>query len=196
MAIGKRKSVQQPLFVSTVDLALARPHPYYSALNKVLDAHQFDVFVEQLCGKFYAGNMGRPGVAQDGHRTRTASNDWDRPFFCFLVEVIQVAAKNLPVKHTSRLPLVCLRTRGNNRGVFTAKANPRATRPLCKLLKWRRRELNPRPEKTDLPASTCLGGDLLSSAWAITVTLPGGSGRCFSLLHLCQSEATSPLFLS
>ena len=63
MAIGKRKSVQQPLFVSTVNLPFARPHPYYSALNKVLDAHEFDVFVEQLCGKFYAGNKGRPGVA-------------------------------------------------------------------------------------------------------------------------------------
>lgn len=63
MAIGKRKSVQQPLFVSSADLPLARPHPYYSALNKVLEAHEFDSFVERLCGKFYAGNMGRPGVA-------------------------------------------------------------------------------------------------------------------------------------
>lgn len=74
MAIGKRKSVQQPLLVSTVDLALARPHPYYSALNRVLDAHQFDSFVEQLCGKFHAGNMGRPGVTASNVAKRQYSD--------------------------------------------------------------------------------------------------------------------------
>ena len=35
MALGKRKAVQQPLFVNTCGLNL-RPHPYYEAVNRVL----------------------------------------------------------------------------------------------------------------------------------------------------------------
>jgi len=64
MALGKRKAVQQPLFVSTADLNV-RPHPFYGAVNKVLDAHQFDSFAEQLCAKFYDDGEqgGRPGLA-------------------------------------------------------------------------------------------------------------------------------------
>jgi transposase len=63
MALGKRKPVQQPLFVSTADLA-ARPHPYYDAVNRVLDAHHFDAFVEDLCAPFYDDGTrgGRPGL--------------------------------------------------------------------------------------------------------------------------------------
>jgi transposase len=63
MALGKRKPVQQPLFVSTVDLPAVKAHPYYDAVNKVLEAHHFDHFVEQLCAAFYAGEIGRPGLA-------------------------------------------------------------------------------------------------------------------------------------
>jgi transposase len=63
MALGKRKSVQQPLFVSTADLPTVKAHPYYDAVNKVLDAHHFDDFVEQLCGSFYDDTIGRPGLA-------------------------------------------------------------------------------------------------------------------------------------
>lgn len=64
MALGKRKPVQQPLFVSTADLNV-RPHPYYEAVNRVLDAHHFDVFVEDRCAKFYDDGTrgGRPGLA-------------------------------------------------------------------------------------------------------------------------------------
>jgi len=64
MALGKRKPVQQPLFVSTADLN-ARPHPFYAAVNQVLDAHHFDVFVEDLCAPFYDDGTrgGRPGLA-------------------------------------------------------------------------------------------------------------------------------------
>ena len=63
MALGKRNLKQPPLFVSALDLAAIKPHPYYDKLNKVLAAHHFDVFVEQLCAPFYAGNVGRPGLA-------------------------------------------------------------------------------------------------------------------------------------
>ena len=64
MALGKRKPAQQPLFVSTADLNV-RVHPFYDAVNKVLDAHGFDPFVEGLCGRFYddGSRGGRPGLA-------------------------------------------------------------------------------------------------------------------------------------
>lgn len=64
MALGKRKAVQQPLFVGTAALGV-RPHPFYGAVNRVLEAHQFDPFAEQLCGKSYDGGEkgGRPGLA-------------------------------------------------------------------------------------------------------------------------------------
>ena len=63
MALGKRKEVAQPLFISTVDLPGVRPNPFYDAVNKMLGAHQFDPFVEKLCAKFYRDNVGRPGLA-------------------------------------------------------------------------------------------------------------------------------------
>jgi transposase len=63
MALGKRKEVAQPLFVSTVDLPGVRANPFYDSVNKVLAAHQFDPFVEKLCAKFYRDNVGRPGLA-------------------------------------------------------------------------------------------------------------------------------------
>jgi transposase len=64
MALGKRKPVEQPLFITLEELNV-RSHPYYDSVNKVLDAHQFDLFVEQLCTKFYddGARSGRPGVA-------------------------------------------------------------------------------------------------------------------------------------
>jgi len=64
MALGKRKPVQQPLFIATASLNV-RSHPFYDAVNQVLDAHHFDAFVEQASAKFYddGGKGGRPGLA-------------------------------------------------------------------------------------------------------------------------------------
>jgi transposase len=64
MSLGKRRPVQQPLFVSTADLNV-RAHPFYESVNKVLDAHRFDEFAEGLCAGFYDGGTkgGRPGLA-------------------------------------------------------------------------------------------------------------------------------------
>ncbi len=64
MALGKRKPVQQPLFITTADLNV-RSHPFYDAVNKVLEAHHFDAFVEDRCARFYddGGKGGRPGLA-------------------------------------------------------------------------------------------------------------------------------------
>src|SRR6476469_7283301 len=51
MALGKRKPVQQPLFVAA------------AALN--VRAHHFDAFAEQACAAFYddGSRGGRPGLA-------------------------------------------------------------------------------------------------------------------------------------
>ena len=64
MPLGKRKPVQQPLFVTVADLNV-RSHPFYDAVNKVLDAHHFDPFVEDLCAGFYddGARGGGPGLA-------------------------------------------------------------------------------------------------------------------------------------
>jgi transposase len=64
MALGKRKSLEQPLFVPFT-LLNVRANPFYDAVNKVLDAHLFDPFVEQLCARFYDDGVkgGRPGLA-------------------------------------------------------------------------------------------------------------------------------------
>jgi len=64
MALGKRKPVQQPLFVSAADLNV-RSHPFYDAVNKVLASHHFDTFAEGACAKFYddGSKGGRPGLA-------------------------------------------------------------------------------------------------------------------------------------
>jgi transposase len=63
MALGKRKPVQQPLFVATAALNVVA-HPFYESVNKVLDAHHFDAFAEGLCAAFYDGGErgGRPGL--------------------------------------------------------------------------------------------------------------------------------------
>lgn len=52
MALGRRKPVQQPLFVTTAALNV-RANPFYQAVNKVLDAHHFGTFAEGLCARFY-----------------------------------------------------------------------------------------------------------------------------------------------
>ena len=64
-ALGSRKSAvnASPLFIATADLPSVKANPFYDTVNKVLSAHQFDPFVEQLCAKFYCDNVGRPGLA-------------------------------------------------------------------------------------------------------------------------------------
>ena len=62
MALGKRKlESQSQLWVATQDLT-APSHPFYKKLNRVLDKHGFDEFVEEQCAKYYADGIGRPGI--------------------------------------------------------------------------------------------------------------------------------------
>jgi transposase len=64
MAIGKRgKEQQEELWVPSVELVKGPGHPFYQRVNELLAESGFDDFVEELCGKFYAGNVGRPGLA-------------------------------------------------------------------------------------------------------------------------------------
>ena len=65
MAMGKRKrrERQKGLWIPAADLPSAPGHPFYDSLRKLLDDNGFDAFVEQVCEKFYAPALGRPGLA-------------------------------------------------------------------------------------------------------------------------------------
>ena len=60
--MGIREGEQSPLWVVTADLPKSPGHPFYARLNSVLDAHDFDRFVEKKCQGFYAAVMGRPSL--------------------------------------------------------------------------------------------------------------------------------------
>jgi transposase len=63
MALGNRKDQSQhSLWVSTRDLAKTSGHPFYQKLNEILKEHGFDKHTELSCAKFYAENVGRPGI--------------------------------------------------------------------------------------------------------------------------------------
>ena len=51
------------MWVPATELAKAPGHPFYQRLNRVLDKHGFDDFVEAECTAFYAPSRGRPGLA-------------------------------------------------------------------------------------------------------------------------------------
>lgn len=60
--MGTRDSEQAPLWVATSDLPKSPGHPFYTRLNALLDAAEFDRFVETKCQRFYAPVMGRPSL--------------------------------------------------------------------------------------------------------------------------------------
>ena len=62
MAMGTRQS-EGSLWVATAALPKSPGHPFYRRLNALLDAADFDRFVEGQCGRFYAPVMGRPSLA-------------------------------------------------------------------------------------------------------------------------------------
>jgi len=64
MAMGRRERHDQGEFwIPTTSLPPAPAHPFYVQLNRILDAHGFDEFVEKACQPFYAEKMGRPSLA-------------------------------------------------------------------------------------------------------------------------------------
>src|SRR6202521_2278964 len=62
MAMGIRDGEQSPLWIVTADLPQSPGHPFYDRLNALLDAHDFDRFVEKQCLRFYASAMGRTSL--------------------------------------------------------------------------------------------------------------------------------------
>jgi transposase len=63
MAMGKRGSDDDTLFVTYKQMRMSEGHPFYQALDKVLRENGFDRRVESMCARFYAPKMGRPGLA-------------------------------------------------------------------------------------------------------------------------------------
>ena len=61
--MGTRQSEQGSLWVATAELPKSPGHPFYTRLNALLDAEDFDRFVEGQCARFYAPVMGRPSLA-------------------------------------------------------------------------------------------------------------------------------------
>lgn len=62
MALGRRKGKQKALWIAGEDLPRSAGHPFYSALERVLVAGDFDRFVEDLCAEHYAKRQGRPSI--------------------------------------------------------------------------------------------------------------------------------------
>jgi transposase len=64
MAMGRRKDrARTPsLWIAANDLPATGGHPFYQRLNRVLDDHGFDEFVEAQCASFYAATLGRPSL--------------------------------------------------------------------------------------------------------------------------------------
>jgi transposase len=63
MAMGTGRGEQGSMWVATAELPKSPGHPFYTRLNALLDAADFDRFVEGQCAKFYAPVMGRPSLA-------------------------------------------------------------------------------------------------------------------------------------
>ena len=66
MAMGTRQSEQGLLWVATAELPKSPGHPFYTRLNALLDADDFDGLVEGQCARFYAPVMGRPAWRPGG----------------------------------------------------------------------------------------------------------------------------------
>jgi transposase len=64
MAMGKRQrhTKQRSMWIATHDLPRSGAHPFYTRLNRILDKHDFDTYVESLCQRLYAEELGRPGL--------------------------------------------------------------------------------------------------------------------------------------
>ncbi len=61
--MGSGRGGQGSMWVATAELPKSPGHPFYTRLNALLEAAEFDRFVEGQCAKFYAPVMGRPSLA-------------------------------------------------------------------------------------------------------------------------------------
>jgi len=62
--MGTRQGRQrtEEFWIPTSELATPAGHPFYECLNRLLEEHDFDSFVEDKCRGFYATKRGRPGL--------------------------------------------------------------------------------------------------------------------------------------
>jgi transposase len=63
MSMGTREPDQPALWIAASDLPASPGHPFYARVNAILDADDFDRFVEDQCRPFYAAVMGRRSLA-------------------------------------------------------------------------------------------------------------------------------------
>ena len=50
------------MWVAAQDLPRSAAHPFYTRLNHILERADFDGYVESLCQRFYADEIGRPSL--------------------------------------------------------------------------------------------------------------------------------------
>jgi len=66
MGTRKQRTRQQDMWIPQAELPTAPSHPFYQKLAELLEAEQFDEFVEAVCAKYYAPKYGRrsltPGI--------------------------------------------------------------------------------------------------------------------------------------
>jgi transposase len=64
MAMGKRKPMQETLFVAHNDLPRSAGHPFYVKLNGLLQEAGFDAWLENRCAQYYAQGekRGQPSI--------------------------------------------------------------------------------------------------------------------------------------
>lgn len=64
MAMGKRKPVQEMLFVAHSDLPRSAGHPFYVKLNELLQEAEFDTWLEKRCAQYYEREekRGQPSI--------------------------------------------------------------------------------------------------------------------------------------
>ena len=62
MALGRRKRQTGSLFIPTSELPRSAGHPFYRALNRLLEEAGFDRQVEEMCASSYADGKGRPSI--------------------------------------------------------------------------------------------------------------------------------------
>jgi transposase len=62
MALGKRRSEQQEMWVATTSLPKSEGHIFYRKLNEVLAEAGFDRWVERQCRPYYHDHLGRPSI--------------------------------------------------------------------------------------------------------------------------------------
>jgi transposase len=62
MALGRQRERQTEMLVSWSEMARSPGHAFYDKLQSVLDASEFDRFVEKQCTTEYALRRGRPSL--------------------------------------------------------------------------------------------------------------------------------------